>query len=193
MCVCVCVQQLDAWAELCVCGCGCCREGKGQLQLQPLRPHNVQEAKTETEAETQAAKKQERGRDRERWNGGQQEGEKRKENATALTTKSGGGVGGEGGNKHTVKCENAQFAFPSFAAKSVRNGRERESASSFLYLSLYLCTRMCECYLSIYPQIQTNLTVRSGSEVKFQKLPKGKQRKILQTSLALSLSLEKWN
>lgn len=92
-----------------------------------------------------------------------------------------------------MKCENAQFAFPSFAANSVRNVRERERASSLLYLSLYLCVcvYVCECYLSIYPQIQTNLTVRSGSEVKFQKLPKGKQRKILQTSLALSLERER--
>lgn len=179
--MCVCVQQLNAWAELCACGCGCCREGKGQLQLQPMRPHNVQETKTETAA----AEKNKRERDKTG-------AKKRKGRKMQWQQQRRTGVEerweGED-NKHTVKCENAQFAFPSFAAKSVRNVREREKASPFLYTSLYLC--VCVCVICLFIRRYKQISQCEVAKENFQKLPKGKQRKILKSSLSLEMELKR--
>lgn len=70
--------------------------------------------------------------------------------------------------------------------KCEKCARARESISISIPISLFMCVCVYEWYLSIYPQIQTNLTVRSGKRELLKVAKRKTEKNITKFSLSLA-------
>lgn len=107
----------------------------------------------------------------------------------ATTTKNGsrrvvGGVGGQQAHSEVRKC--AICISFICGEKCEKCARAKENISISIPISLFMC--VCMSVICLFIRRYKQISQCEVAKENFQKLPKGKQRKILQSSLSLSLA-----